>query len=148
MSIPYGSLSNDSLNNLDKPSSSKKNNPLPNGSLNNLKDMEPSTSKVMNVLNNKKEETSIPSSSHIAIIVDPDFQDPSLSKRTIVFSTPEIVKEEVSLNEEEKSQGISNPIVVTEDPQGSLLNEEVVISSKNEEERSRGIFKQIFCCVK
>ncbi|MGL4540540.1 MAG: hypothetical protein ACRCU0_06155 [Candidatus Rhabdochlamydia sp.] len=159
MSIPYVSLPNDSLNNpVDKPSSSKKNGPLPNGSLNNFKDIEPSTSKVINVLNNKKEKTSIPSSYAVIAMVDPGFQDPLLSERTVVLSNSKITKEE-------KSQ-VSNPVShsVIANSQNSLLSEEVAASPNeitlekkenpfsevplNEDKRSQGIFKQIFCCIK
>ncbi len=167
MSIPYVSLPNDSLNNpVDKSSSSKKNGPLPNGSLNNFKDIEPSTSKVINMLNNTKQKTPIPPSYAVIAMVDPGFQDPLLSERTVVLSNSKITKEEISLNEEEKPQDVSNPVShsVIADSQDPLLREEVVaspneIASKkkenpflevplNEDQRSQGVFKQIFCCIK
>lgn len=166
MSIPYVSLPNDSLNNpMDKSSSSKKNGPLPNGSLNNFKDIEPSTSKVINVLNNKKEKTPISSYAVIAM-VDPGFQDPLLSERKVVLSNSKIAKKETPLNEEEKPQDVSNPVShsIIADSQNSLLSEEVAASPNeitlekkenpfsevplNEDKRSQGIFKQIFCCIK
>lgn len=125
-SLPNGSLPNGSLNNyVDKTSSSKKNGLLLNGSLSNSKTAEPSTStKVINVLNSTKKENATPSSSHTIIeIVNPAFQD--------------------SLLEEEKPQGISNSEIDLEKeerpPSRVLLNEE---------ERSKTVFRQIFCCIK
>lgn len=122
MSIPKDSLSNGSLNNLDKSSSLKKNGSLPNRPLNNFMD-NPSTSKVINVLNNT---TPTSSSQSVITIVDPGFQEPLLSQRKVV---------------------VSNPTVITEESQVSLLNKETVVSAKNEDERSQGIFKHIFCCL-